>query len=250
MAKNVTKQSTAEIRQRAQLRNYKRGFADGREWVATCDLFDAQEFVNKMGWDIPWPSRNPWTKCSFPDLRKKLRSEGSDYTNMFIEAVQDGFKAEHSALVFRRHREGVEDGRRWASEHANDGQLAQIGHFARSFWTREIFVGPDPCELWTPAHRLVLDLLGDAYPIGDDGKPQKDCTEFRQFWQPFVNEPMDKVMSNLTLYGFRAGHKIQDRHYVVGFVDGALGLSEQLGRRLSERTLTPLPTKGRSSVSV
>lgn len=242
----TAKTSPAEKRQRDQLRKRKKGFADGCEWAETCDRFDAQRFVDHLGWEVPWSSRTPWAKCPFPDLQKRLRSEGRDYTHMFIEAVQDQFKAENSALVYLRHREGVEDGRRWASKYATDGQLTQISVFARSFWTRAVFIGPDPCELWTPAHRLVLDLLGDAYPNGEDGKPQMDCTEFREFWHPFVREPINEVMSNLEHFGFRAGHKLQDRHYIAGFVDGALGLSDKLRRQLSKRTPTPLPNKGRT----
>jgi len=244
--RKATRTSTAASRQRDQLRKRKQGLADGHKWMATCDHFDAHKFVNAMGWDVPWSSRTPWAKCPFPELRKRLRSEGRDYTHLFIEAVQDAFKAESSALVFLRHGEGVEDGQRWASGYAKGGQLAQISDFSQSFWTREVFIGPDSCESWTPAHRLVVDLLGDAYPNGEDGKPQKNCTEFREFWQPFVNEPMDEVMSNLELFGFRAGHKLQNRHYIAGFVDGALGLSENLRLRLSERTPTPLPIKGRT----
>lgn len=249
MAKNATKKSTAARREQARFRDYKRGFADGDEWVGTCDLFEAREFVNKMGWDVPWSERYPWKKCSLPDLRRRLRSGGRAYTHAFMQAVQNDFQAEHSALVFHRHQEGVEDGRRWASDFANGGQHARVSNFAQSFWTREVFVGPDHCESWTPAHRLVAYLLDDAYPIGEDRKPRVDCTEFREFWQPFVKEPMDKVMSNLQLYGFRAGHKLQDRNYVVGFVDGVLGLSGKLGRRLSERTPTPLPNEGRTHCS-
>jgi hypothetical protein len=246
MAKNSTKQATAESRRRDQFKKRKQGWSDGRKWIATCDHFDAHKFVKDLGWDVPWSSRTPWANCPFPELRKKLRSEGRDYTHLFIEAVQDAFKAEYSAHVFLRHGEGVQDGRRWAAEYATDGQIAQISNFSQSFWTRAVFNGPDPCESWTPAHRLVLNLLGDAYPNGEDGKPQNNCTEFREFWQPFVNEPMDEVMSTLELFGFRAGHKLQDRQYIAGFVDGALGLSENLKLRLSERTPTPLPTKERT----
>ena len=243
MGTKVAKQSNAEMRQQAQFKKRKQGWADGKRWLAAADPFEVRELVNKIGWNAPCSSLSPWKTCPFNDLRKKLRSEGRDYTYMFIQAVQNCFMAEHSALVFHRHREGAEDGRRWASEYANAGQLAQISKFARSFWTRAIFIGPDPCESWTPAHRLVLDLLPDAYPDGEDGKPQEDCTEFREFWQPFVNEPMDKVMSSMKLYGFRAGHKLQDRHYVVGFVDGALGLSEQIRQRLID-VKEPSPTAG------
>lgn len=239
MATKANKQSTAASKERARIRDYKRGIAGGREWVATCDPFDALEFVNSIGWDVEWSSRAPWTKCPFPDLRKRLRSEGRDYTHTFIQAVQDDFKAQHAALVSHRHQEGIVDGRLWTSDYAAVGQLAHVEDFAWSFMTRGIFIGPEPYEPWTPAHRLVTCLMGDAYPHDKEKYPLVDCREFREFWQPFVNEPMDTVMSNLKLYGFRAGHKLQDRHYIAGFVDGALGLSEQLGRRLSERTLPP-----------
>jgi len=157
-------------------------------------------------------------------------------------AVQNAFQAEHSALVFHRHQEGVEDGRRWTSACADDSQHARISEFARAMSSREIFVGPNYRDPWTPAHLLVAYLLADAYPADEDGEQLDDCKEFREFWQPFVDEPMDKVMSNLRLYGFRAGHKLQDHHYIAGFIDGALGLSDQLGRWLSERT--PLPYVG------
>jgi hypothetical protein len=197
-----------------------------------------------MEWVIPFSKRYPWAKCPFPDLRKTLESNGHPYTVGFIRGVQDTFQAEYSALSFLRHREGVEDGRRWASDYANVVQFARMIEFAHSDGTREIFVVHR--QLWgsmTPAHQLVEYLLDDAYPYDEDSESLIDCREFREFWQPFVDEPMDKVMSNLQLYGFRAGHKLQDRNYVAGFVDGALGLSEQLRQRLSERRPTPLPSE-------
>ncbi len=241
MAKKATKPSTTARKQKTEL-TFMDGMADGYTWAVTSDDCDVLEFVQHVGWDIPFSKRYPWTECPFPDLRKTLESKGCRYTVGFIRAVQDSFQAKHSALVFHRHQEGVEDGRRWASEYANDIQHVRIREFAQSEGTREIFVRPYPHDshgLWTPAHELVEHLFNDTYPYDEYLAPLFDCSEFREFWQPFVSEPMDKVMSDLKLYGFRAGHKLQDHHYIAGFVDGALGLSEQLGRRLSERTLPP-----------
>ncbi len=248
MAKNATKPSTAAKKQTTPL-TFVDGLADGHTWVVTSDHFDVLEFVTNVGWNIPFTERNPWATCPFPDLRMTLETKGSPYTVGFIRAVQDTFQAEHSALVFHRHQEGVEDGRRWASEYADDRHHVLIREFAQSDRTREIFVRPYPHnshQLWTPAHDLVEYLFDDTYPYDEDLASLFDCSEFREFWQPFVNEPMDKVMSDLKLFGFRAGHKLQDGHYIAGFVDGALGLSENLKLRLSERTPTPLPIKGRS----
>jgi hypothetical protein len=79
---------------------------------------------------------------------------------------------------------------------------------------------------------LVFHLMDGDYPCDSSGEPLINCTEFRQFWQSFVDEPIDQLMSRLpTLQG---RHKLQNGDYIRGFVSGAIGLAEQVRQRLKE----------------
>jgi len=80
-----------------------------------------------------------------------------------------------------------------------------------------------------------VSLIDGLYPANEEGELLSDCPEFREFWQPFVQESLDNLIPRFRLISFRGRHKLQDRHYVIGFVDGALGLSDQLGLRLNEQ---------------
>ncbi len=244
MGKKVAKPTTASEDQSSTELTFMDGMEDGHKWAVTSDFFDVQKFVNKVGWNVPYSPQRPWSKCPFPDLRETLESKGRHYTVGFIRAVQDSFQAEYSAFVFHRYREGTENGRQWASEHASDELRVRIREFAQSDYSRDIFVCPRSDESWTPAHELLEFIYENTYSSDDFWESHFDCSEFRDFWQPFVNEPMNKVLANLEQYGYRAGHKLQDRHYIAGFVDGALGHSEQLERRLNERTPIPPPKDG------
>lgn len=180
-------------------------------------------------------------------MKRTLESKGLRYTVGFIRAVQDSFQAEYSAFAFHRYREGTENGRRWATEYASDEHLVRIREYAQVEISRSIFVHSFPKELfpqWTPAHELLAFLYEDVCLSSEDGELHFDCSEFRDFWQPFVNEPMNKVLAKVKRYWYRAGHKLQDRHYIAGFVNGALGLTEQLERRLNERTPITPPKDG------
>ena len=247
MKKIVAKPTTASEDQSSTDRTFMDWMEDGHKWAVTSDFFDVQKFVNKVGWNVPYSHQRPWSKCPFPDLRETLESKGQHYTVGFIRAVQNSFQAEYSALVFLRYREGTENGRKWASEYASDELLVRIREYAQLEISRRVFVHSYPHEfypLWTPAHVLLEFIYDNTCPSSEDGELHFDSSEFRDFWQPFVNEPMNKVLANLEQYGHRAGHKLQDHHYIAGFVDGALGHTEQLERRLNERTPIPPPKDG------
>jgi hypothetical protein len=132
------------------------------------------------------------------------------------------------ALAYIRHHEGVENGQRWASELATETQLSLLRDFARDPQRLDIFLG---LQDESAADELVAHLV-DATYAADDEREVLYCVQFPDFWQPFVNQPMDEVMALLERTNTGIRHKLQDCRYVAGFVDGALGLSEQLRQGL------------------
>lgn len=238
MAKNATKPTTTVKSDDAAEPTEIDGIRDGRKWTVTSDFFDVLRFVNAVEWIPPYLKPRPWIKCPFPDLREKLESKGRDYSVGFIRGVQDCFQAEYSAYVCRRQQEGIEDGREWASK-VSGKQLSRMKAFARDENSRNIFVLPYHNPNYGPewsSEKLVCFLHGLCTLACYD-------REYRDFWQPFVKEPITKVLARLEQLGHRAGHKLQDHHYVAGFVDGALGISEQIERRLNDRTPIPPPER-------
>jgi hypothetical protein len=216
-------------------RQIQEGSLAGREWAVAAHPADILTLIDNVGWWTPGSRREPWNTCPFPDLEARLKANGRFFTLGFLTAVGDEFQAKHHALLSVRHREGELDGQRWATEFATQEQIIQLGNFATATDQRRFFTDPSFHEPpWTPAHELVACLLGSQYPIDEDDNLVEDCQEFRTFWQPFVTEPMDQVISNLKLNSLHGRHKLQDPYYVAGFIDGALGLSEQIRQRLSE----------------
>lgn len=216
-------------------RQVQEGRLAGREWAAAAHPADILVLINGVGWWIPDSRREPWNTCPFPDLEARLEANGRYFTVGFLNAVGDEFQAKHHALISVRHREGQLDGQRWATEFATQDQITQLGTFAASTDQRMFFTRPSlPDPAWTPAHEIVACLLGGQYPTDEDDNLLEDCDEFREFWQPFVTEPINDVMSKLKMLSLSGRHKLQDHYYAAGFVDGALGLSEQIRQRLSE----------------
>ena len=235
----MTNMTTTKKKAKKSLRRqqeYKQGRAYAREWMLESRLLDIRELIDAYGWSVPPDLRRPWAYCPLPDLQEKLKLQGKLFSNGFLQELLILFQSLQPAFEYHCHHEGVNDGRRWGTEFASPGQLARMLDFSISPCDREVFVSrPYVNRPWTPAHELVCYMFDDTYPVGDGDGIAEDCTEFREFWQPFISEPMDEVMSKLKAVPFRGFHKLQESSYLAGFVNGALGLSEQLRKRIAER---------------
>jgi len=215
---------------------YKQGRVYARKWMLASRLLDIRELIDAYGWSVPPDLRRPWAYCPLPDLQEKLKLQGNSFSNGFLQELLISFQALQPALEYHCHHEGVNDGRRWGTEFASQRQLARMLAFSIDPYCRDVFVArPYVNGPWTPAHELVFYLFDSSYPFGDRDEMLKDCTEFCEFWQPFISEPMDEVMSKLKAVPFRGFHKLQESSYLAGFINGALGFSEQLRIRIAER---------------
>lgn len=239
MAKIATQLITKAKSDDAEKLTAMDGFRDGKKWAAKSNFFDVLRFINAVEWFPPYSKPRKLTKCPLHDLRETLKSKGEWYSCGFIRGVQDAFQAEYSAYVFHRHQEGIVDGRTWASK-ANSKQLFRMKSFARCETGRYIFVLPYTEECHRPKD-WSISLVANLYAVWGLGC---DNIEYQEFWQPFVDEPIEKVIARFKLFGHRAGHKLQDRHYIAGFVDGALGLSERIEERMIWRTPISPPDDG------
>lgn len=222
-------------RHEQELQQFRVGNIAGRMWAEAAHPADILTLIKNVGWSPLAFRGESWNTCPFPDLKAQLRAKGSFFTVGFFNGVGDEFQAKHHALISIRHNEGESDGQRWATEFASQELIERLGDFAAAWDQRKFFVNPSSYEpAWTPAHELVAWLVGDHYPSDEGGELAEDCPEFRSFWEPFVTEPIGRVMAKLKLDSLRGRHKLQDPYYVTGFIDGALGLSDQIRQRLSE----------------
>ena len=236
MANQVVVPTASKTSVRKKKFSYEDGQADAREWLNDAHPFDVQELLESVGWQMSQSIRFPWDYCPTRSWRELLESKGRQYTFGFLDEVRNASQAVIFAFVYHRHHEGVQDGRRWASEVATEGQLSRLKSFSTDYRNRELFAEPYFfVGSWTPAHELAVALVDGNCPADQSGELLSDCREFREFWQPFVQEPLETLIPRFALDAFQGRHKLQDRHYVIGFIDGALGLSEQLGLRLSKQ---------------
>lgn len=206
-----------------------------RKWVRSGSPVEIRTVVEFAGCSIPRTYRESWQAVPISALRNQLKSKGRSYTYGFLNEVGNEFQALRQALIVIRHQEGMADGKRWAAEYAISDQLIRLQEFSTSFDNRNFFVEPTMDDSsWTPAHELISFIFAGTYPINEDGALLDDCETFRQFWQPFVREPLDDVIRTFGLPTYLGRHKLQDIHYIIGFVDGALGISDRLQQQLSD----------------
>ena len=235
MANQVVVPTASKTSVRKKKFSYEDGQAYAREWLNDAHPFVVQELLASVGWRMSQSIRSPWDYCPTRSWREFLQSKGRQYTFGFFDEVRNASQAIIFAFVYHRHHEGVQDGRRWASEVATEGQLCRLKSFSTDYRNRELFAEPyDLASSWNPAYELVAYLFDGNYP-DQQSELLSDGPEFREFWQPFVQEPLENLIPRFELIAFQGRHKLQDRHYMIGFVDGALGLSEQLGLRLSKQ---------------
>lgn len=237
MTKRTTRSVSKKANDKTGEHTYEHGKLEGRLWQQAAHPNDVKDAIESLGWWDPHTGRMPWRYCEDP-LRSHLESRGRAYTFGFADAIRNAFQAVAPALAYIRHHEGVEDGRRWASEFATETQFSRLRDFARDPQSRDTFLG---LRGEHAAEELVAYLVDSTYAT-DDEREVIDCVDFPDFWQPFVNQPMDEVMALLKRKHTGIRHKLQDGRYIAGFVDGALGLSEQLRQGLRRLASPQSPT--------
>lgn len=227
----------AQRKQKQKLFEQHQGSEDAQKWLETAHPLDIIAFIRAVGERHPRIS-NPWIglQGEFQQLHDELESWGRDYANAFISCVRTRWHVVKMPWEHIMYTDGVTDGRKWALETTRP----QLVENLRSVVThRPLDIIPDEFSLHdqmglpSPAHDLVVSVLGDEYPRsapaqGDEiGDIIPDCDEFKDFWQPFIDEPMDKVVKTL-LATTSNTCKLESPIYIAGFVDGALGLSDSL----------------------
>jgi hypothetical protein len=231
---------SVDRKQKKILFEQHQGSEDAQKWLETAHPDDIIAFIRAVG-ERHSRIRNPWAslRSDFPQLHDELESWGKDYSDAFISCVRIRWHVVKRPWEHVLYSEGIADGCKWAIETTRPQLLESLRSTVTS---RPLEVLPDELscndqwEFASPAHKLVASVLGDEYPRsapaeGDDiGDIISDCDEFKEFWQPFVDEPMDKVVKTL-LEVTSSTCKLQSPIYIAGFVDGALGLSDTLRLR-------------------
>jgi hypothetical protein len=166
----------------------------------------------------------------------RLTAKGKEYSLAFIQELANEFQASKKVLAKVLQEAGETDGRLWATEFSTREQVDRLRANLTDLNRRQFFIGNSrQCDpAWTPAHEFTGIVLGDAYPVDAESDEMiSDCEEFRQFWQPFLAEPIEQVMADLQRLDCCCKYKIQQQDYILGFVDGALGLSGRMRRRMN-----------------
>jgi len=227
----------AERKQKKQLFEKRQGMEDAQKWVDAAHPVEIIAFVKAVG-NAYSRSRDPWAGLRFENqkLHDELESWGKDYSYAFISCVRTHWHVVRASWEHIMYVEGVADGRQWSLETTHPEFVDNLRSLVTS---NPLEVLPnelshsDEWDFISPAHKLVASVLGDDYPRsepheGDEiGDIIPDCDEFKEFWQPFVDEPMDqlvKVLEDTTFFTC----KLQSSTYISGFVDGALGVSDSL----------------------
>lgn len=179
---------------------------------------------------------SPFFKAPFwPRLRDSLgkldavspsRKEPVDVS--FVVEARSQWRRVGGAWSYLMHAAGHAHGETWAQEHARAKELHRFEpDVPDACWLIEFQNGNDTDFAWTPAHDLLAMLRDKVHPghAEELGKPALQHAEFEEFWQRFVPVDLEDPASNL----FNAG-------FVGGFVDGALGLSQQLAAKFKEKT--------------
>jgi len=228
--------ASAERKKKRLLFESRQGREDAQKWVVAAHPAEIVAFMELVGEMYSHP-RKPWQTLDeqFPNLHDELKAWGRDYSHAFIACVRTQWQVVKMPWEHALYSEGIKDGRRWVHEFARRDQVECL----RSKMTSdplEVLPNPGSCrdfEFASPAHKLVASILGEDYPrfapANEDeyGDIITNCDEFKQFWQPFVNEPMDQVAEELTKI-CSITNKLLSAKYITGFVDGALGISDGL----------------------
>lgn len=207
---------------------------DAEQWLLDNKSTAIDEILSHAGWWFPYSGREPWPGCPIPELSAQFKSKGATYTLTFLEVQRRRFSGLEVVHANLRYSEGVCDGTHWAKDFSTPEQRCRLDAQLPRWRGLHSYYTTTFDDWWTPALAIATTVLGDAYPVDEESNAfMTDCKEFLDFWQPFVNEPMADVVS--AWGGGWNGHKLQDRNYGLGFLDGALGLSEQMKMRLSDR---------------
>jgi len=227
----------AERKKKRKLFEQHQGRDDAQMWLETVHPADIMAFIRRIG-EFSYRRSRPWIDLdeAFRELRNHLESWGNEYSRAFISCVRRHWNVIRRSWENVLYTQGIADGSRWASDIAHPKQVERIRSEIKQRsldtpWEELWFC--DKMEYCTPAHRLVVWVLGDEYPRlppahGDDiGDIVTDCDEFKQFWQPFIAGPVDEVLDDLKKVGGKFS-KLESETYIAGFVDGALAISQDL----------------------
>lgn len=253
--KTLAKLTASERKEQQKLAEDRQARQEAAAWVEAHHPDDVVSFawLAKLGDKKPWKD----IEHEWPDLIASLLAKGRAYAVSFIDEVKARYLWIEQAWTYATYAEGVTDGRRWASTIAPADQLDRL-RTALRYSGRRILVDTEfkDAEL-SAAHSLLFWVLGhDHYPSSearsdDDGWDAEDrsdedewdaedgsdedewkfdshCEEFKTFWQPFFPDPLDEVLESMELEGTNAKCKLMEPNYILGFIDGATGLSEQL----------------------
>ena len=213
----------------------ERGATEGMKWAQSAHPVELGRFVDHVGLIVDRYRSDPWKAIyEFPVLDVH-KSEGKDYLRSFNNAVREIWRVRGRVCSMRRVHEGFPDGVRWTEEFSTPELLSRLEAVLREDVTSlPIGSGGKDYRRWvTPAHAIVVQLLGEEYPEDEDDSEYFaiDCDEFREFWKPFVTEPLDDFLAQAAKDNPGIiTHKLADPHYIEGFIAGALSSLEECHR--------------------
>lgn len=233
-----TRQTSAKRRQQ-DLADAQDGLALAKAWLETAHPYQIHALLGRVGENYDW-TKKVWHAIPLEhrDLQAQFQARGQKYWQAFIAEIRRHWCHARRVWVSVMYQKGIDDGRRWAAEVAPPELVARL---RQAFEEAPLTILPasrpsDEYEGFpSPAHKLVVTLLGDAYPRlpcpDEDYLPDidADCKEFREFWQPFVDEPIDHIQA---ADAFDTS-KLNDPNYVSGFIDGACGQSAALAAKFA-----------------
>lgn len=208
------------------------GIDSARNFIASCTPEDLWWMAVGM---MSLPS---WEPCPMQDVRKrdtaKYKRAKKHYEKTFRDHICSAVRMGNLDFIF--HLQGLKDGVRWSRDIATAEQRMRLKtHYSDN----KIYLDNNRLFSYEPygtATHIPATVIVDWVYTGLNGEEYMnvaaDSFEFREFWTPFLSEPIEEVMTNLLSEVGTRGHKLRVPAYAEGFVDGALGLTQQLRSEL------------------
>jgi len=216
------------------------GLAHAKAWLDETHPALIKASLETVGEKYDWRKDCwPMLRHDFSSLHDQIDSRGKTYWRAFISEVRRHWDYVEPAWIFVMYQRGIDEGRRWVSEIAPP-ELVERLRLLFSQTPQTVLPAPWQSDdenqgFPSPAHKLVVTLLGDSYPrlpcLDEDYLPEieADCKAFRDFWQPFVEEAMDRVQA----VDSSRTSKLNNPNYIGGFIEGACGHSEAIARKFT-----------------
>ncbi len=201
-----------------------------KQWLAGDEDRQINDLIMTLGTVhldvVYWTDKeNPFYNKFIP-LNKPTCEEESRFLSGFMYELWEQYAIRREALRHRHYSIGMDAGKKWAREHATDEELDNIAYYLSTPYDCGLINGNDyEMSNLTVSHELLMSIRNDYIFRDLDGNERPLSDVYFEFWNRLLADPVNKDDFAQVV---TPSHPLRSAFFVVGFADGALGISDQL----------------------